>query len=369
MSEDTRIRTDRAWLTCLTCGSEYGMGETLNCRREDGGILDVSYASLWPTVTPPAASGGFWAAAAALPPVAEENRITLGEGGTPLVSCDVDGIGFWVKDEGRNPAGAFKARFSAVNVSVARELGYRAVALSSTGNAGLTAGAYAAAAGLSATVYLPEHTPAPVLDSLRLLGAAVVTADRAAHEAMLAADLAGGAFPASRGMPFRSVTPYGAEGYKTIAYELAGQVPGPLTDVYLPLGGGDGAYGVAKGFAELVQAALIERMPRIHGVQTRSAVARSIADDEVGNHAVSALRRSGGGIITVTDQELRDAMGFALRRGLLPDPSSVASLAGRLKAPGLADGQSACIVTGELTRWSSSVSVWLLGERAAQPAE
>ncbi|MGH7553874.1 MAG: pyridoxal-phosphate dependent enzyme, partial [Longimicrobiales bacterium] len=117
-----------------------------------------------------------WRYAEVLPVRDPAFRLTLGEGFTPLVASPrlAQTLGLkrlWLKDEGQNPTGSFKARGLALAVARAWELGAPALAIPSAGNAGSAMAAYAAAAGLEAHIVVPRDTPRPILEEIRALGA------------------------------------------------------------------------------------------------------------------------------------------------------------------------------------------------------
>ncbi|MBI4409992.1 MAG: threonine synthase, partial [Gemmatimonadetes bacterium] len=193
-----------------------------------------------------------WRYAEVLPVRDPAYRLTLGEGFTPLLAADRLGqtLGLarlWIKDEGQNPTGSFKARGLALAVARAWELGARELAIPSAGNAGAALAAYAAAAGLQSHVVVPKDTPPPILAEIRALGAELRLVDGLITDA--AAVVAAGA--RERGWFDVSTLkePYRAEGKKTMAYELFEQLGGRLPDVIVfPTGGGTGLVGMWKAF-------------------------------------------------------------------------------------------------------------------------
>ena len=193
-----------------------------------------------------------------LPVERADERIDLGEGGTPLVALKRlfrTGIEVWVKQESGNPTGSFKARGLSLAVNRARELGAPGVELRSAGNAALAATAYAAAAGLPCRVALPADTPAVITARCRLHGAQVLSGGRTLVEAAeRLADTDLGYWDLST---FKE--PYRVEGKKTMGYELAEQLGWTLPDwIVYPTGGGTGIVAMAKAFEELRQLGLLE---------------------------------------------------------------------------------------------------------------
>ena len=183
-----------------------------------------------------------------LPPGAE---VSLAEGFTPLLPVEPN---VWVKDESRNPTGSFKARGMALAVSMARHLGATSLTAPSAGNAAGALAAYAARAGMPATVAMPADTPQPFFDECELYGATVhrvagtiADAGKFLREHFLREPAGRDAFDVST---LRE--PYRIEGKKTMAYELVEQMQGQVPDVVLyPTGGGTGLIGMHKAFEEM----------------------------------------------------------------------------------------------------------------------
>ena len=199
-------------------------------------------------------------------------QISLGEGWTPLLDTPrlADRLGVdrcWIKDEGQNPTASFKARGMALAVSRALELGAKALALPTAGNAGSAAAAYGAAAGLPVYVVAPRDTPAPILEEIQALGANLTLLDGLISDCgRVVREKA-----ATEGWWDLSTLrePYRVEGKKTMGYELFEQLGGRLPDAILyPTGGGTGLIGMWKAFHEMEALGWIDhRRPRMISVQ------------------------------------------------------------------------------------------------------
>ncbi|MBA3557398.1 MAG: threonine synthase [Gemmatimonadaceae bacterium] len=211
-----------------------------------------------------------WRYAPLLPLRAGEEPVTLGEGTTPLrelpaLAAELGIRRFWVKDEGLNPTGSFKARGMSAAVTRARALGVAGFTVPTAGNAGAALAAYAAAAELPVRVYAPEATPSAILETIRALGAQLVTVPGHIGDAGKAAR----ADAASSGFFDMSTLrePYRIEGKKTMGLELAEQLGWRLPDAIIyPTGGGTGLIGMWKGFAEIRDLGWLGdtvRMPRM----------------------------------------------------------------------------------------------------------
>jgi threonine synthase len=351
-------------LYCRQCGATAPLTQFVECVRCGGGLLELTVPIKAVHLQLMSRPTSIWHYAELLPEVPPHCRLSLGESGSPLVETRVAGRQLLVKNEGVNPTLSFKDRFSAVNVSVAKSLGYTRVVLSSTGNAGLAAAAYAARGSMEARVFCPPETPGDIQRAIRALGADLQVRERVDHAELVMQSIENGFFPGSRSFPFRGVTPYGVEGYKTIAYEIAAALGQAPDTVFMPLGGGDGAYGVYKGFVELRELDLTDRLPQLIAVGSSATIASSIASDVPGAHALSAVELSGGKRLSVDQAEIRSAMRALANAGLLVEPASSASVAGFMQeaAGGFAtaDGICVCVVTGSLAKWWDRIQEGLL---------
>lgn len=301
-----------------------------------------------------------------LPLQDDAHKVSLGEGFTPLLRArrletELEHSPIFIKEEGLNPAGSFKARGLSVAVSRALELGAKALSIPSAGNAACALSAYAAAAGLEAHVYLPADVPKPFINECRVLGAQVHLIEGLITDCGKAAreDLEKyGRFDVST-----LKEPYRIEGKKTMGYELAEQFNWTLPDVIIyPTGGGTGLVGMWKAFEELEKLGWIgSKRPRMVTVQSEGCApivkafhqgqelaepwpnASTIADGlrvpaAIGDFLIlRALRESRGTAVAVPDSEILQAthvLGKAT--GIWPAPEGGATLAAflRLKQSG-----------------------------------
>jgi threonine synthase len=302
-----------------------------------------------------------------LPLAEREAPVTLGEGGTPLVAVPRVAAthGFrdlWVKEEGANPTGSFKARGLAAAVTRAALAGARRLVVPTAGNAGVALAAYAARAGLAARVYAPASTPRTILAQIRSFGGDLVLVDGHIGDCGKAAR----AHAAETGAVDMSTLrePYRIEGKKTLGLELAEQLGWTLPDaIVYPTGGGTGLIGMWKAFAELTAAGWIQgQHPRLYSVQA-AGCAPVVQGFEAGTDACApwpdphtiaaglrvpaplgdrlmlrALRNSGGGAVAVTDAVLTAAAhDLQTLEGIDASPEGGAALAGavELKARGI----------------------------------
>lgn len=331
--------------TCAECGAP--LLATYDLSRLDGPVWWAGLEGREPTL---------WRYRELLPLRRADAISTLGEGLSPLLSLgkvpEAPGADLFLKDDGGLPTGSFKARGMAVAVSRARELGLARLFVPSAGNAGAALAAYAARAGLAATVYLPRRASDTSEAAARRYGANVVRTGetiRDAGEAARGQEAGTGAFEMST---LRE--PYRVEGKKTMAFEIVEQTRdlGVPDVVVYPTGGGTGLVGMHKGFGELRSLGLLAREPRLVAVQAAGCapVARAIARGDrrtetwespstvapgllvpspFGSECVlEAIRGSGGDAVTVEDAAILEAMrSLASRFGVSASPEGAATWA------------------------------------------
>jgi threonine synthase len=272
--------------------------------------------------------------------------ITLGEGNTPLLSAprlsERLGVELWLKWEGANPTGSFKDRGMAVAVTRALERGAPGVVCASTGNTAASCAAYAARAGLRAVVITARGgVPRGKVAQVRAAGAEIReidgTFDDAHLEARRLADAEGF-------VNVNSINPDRIEGQSSAAREVLQQL-GRTPDVLaLPFGGGGNTVAYAAGFGE--------KLPRFvlgeaaHRVDTFASAIR-IPVPVHRRDVEAVLTRSGGSVVTLSDEQLEDAWKLVAREeGVFCEPASAAGVAA-VTASGAADGQCVvCVLTG-----------------------
>jgi threonine synthase len=299
-----------------------------------------------------------WRYHALLPVQHPERMVTLGEGMTPLLRADRLGtrLGLrhlYIKDEGQNPTGSFKARGMAVAVARAAELGVRKVAVPSAGNAGGATAAYAARAGVEAYIFMPKDVPAAFVSECQAHGATVQLVDGLISDAgkhVAAGRAEHGWFDLST-----LKEPYRVEGKKTMGYELAEQFGWQLPEVIVyPTGGGTGLIGMWKSFDEMEALGWIDaRRPRMVSVQAAGCapIVRAFASgaeratpwqnaatiaaglrvpSAVGDALMlHALRASQGTAVAVAEDDiLRGVRQLGQNEGLFVCPEGGAALAG-----------------------------------------
>ncbi|WP_246494932.1 threonine synthase [Streptomyces zagrosensis] len=321
----------------------------------DIALFDPGYAAAH-AISP---SAGIERWAPLLPPL---NAPSLGEGGTPLIELEP---GVFIKDESRNPTWSHKDRLNRCTTSAALRAGASGIVVASSGNHGAAAAAYAARAGLRCVVFTAEDTPPAVDAFMHAYGAVVLpvpVADRWPLMHKVVEDC--GLYPVSNLTTTHTGHAFGAEGYKTIAYEIHADLGVPAA-VFVPSGYGELLYGVWKGFAELRRLGVTGAVPRIFacepaaGGPLSAAVREGVPATEVavgptdaygidcsvgGYRGVVALRESGGRPLLLSDNELHAAQRELASSGLWAELSAAAGLAG-LRQCGDMEGPVVCVST------------------------
>lgn len=296
-----------------------------------------------------------WRYAPLLPVFDPENRISLGEGFTPILSLQnlANRHGFralLLKDESNNPTGSFKARGLSVAISKAKEFKRNKCIVPTAGNAGGAMAAYCAKAGMEATVVMPVKTPAIFKEECRLYGASLILVDG------LINDCAKKVASLNINNEFFDVStlkePYRIEGKKTMGYEIAEQLGWTLPDVILyPAGGGTGLIGIWKAFKEMKKMGWISgKLPKMFAVQSSNCAPIAAALKNRNNWQLhftpqatianglavpypfgmdlmlKVIDESGGGVCVVDDSEIiKGLKEIATSEGLIVSPEGAAT--------------------------------------------
>lgn len=332
-----------------TCGSPLLVEYDLDPVR--GALVKDGLARREPTM---------WRYRELLPVPEGAEIVTLGEGLTPLVPVprlgETVGIpDLWVKDEGLNPTGTFKARGAACGITMASALGAREVALPTAGNAGAAWACYGAAAGLTVHVAMPADAPLASQAECRLYGADVTIVDGLISDAARTVE----AGVRDRGWFDVSTLrePYRIEGKKTLGLEIVEQLGWEPPDaIVYPAGGGVGIIGIWRAVRQLRELGWIDRLPRLVVTQAEGCApivkafeegreesefwegAKTIAaglrvPKALGDFLVlRAVRDTGGTTVGVSDDEIVDAMrALARDGGVLAAPEGAATLAAAIR--------------------------------------
>jgi threonine synthase len=348
-----------------------------------GATIDICYDS--PQIPVQADLPGIWRYAARLPLRDLAHAVSLGEGGTPLLRSARVGAELGLpelrfKIEGANPTGSYKDRIAAVGIARLRELGKRAWAATSSGNAGAAVAAYGVRAGLDGYLFTLEKAARAKIAQILAYGPRVFAVERLGYD------------PAVEQATWRNIraicdangwgmlvtarrfSPHAMEGVKTIAYEICEQLGGPPDVVYVPVGGGGLLSATWKGFVEWHAAGRADRLPRIVAVQPQGCdgitqawrAGRAVEPIDGCTSAISglqltappdgdlvlrALREAGGWAVSVPDDATYAAQAeLAAREGIFAEPAAAITLAGvraDMAAGRLHGGERAvCLLTG-----------------------
>lgn len=347
-------------LECTYCHATYPADEVIRLCAECSKVLYPRYdlAGARDALNPDELKNrptNMWRYFEVMPVLDEANVITLGEGFTPIFKAERlgDKIGasaVYIKDEGLNPTASFKARGLSAAVSKAKELGITKLTMPSAGNAAGAMAAYAAKGGMEAYVFMPKDAPEAnqievsisggdltLIDGL-ISDAGILSRKRAAEE---------GLFDVST-----LQEPYRVEGKKTMGYEIAEQSDWELPDAIIyPTGGGTGIVGMWKAFAEMEEMGWIgPKRPKMYAVQAEGCapIVRAFREGAefaepwenaqtmaagirvpgaIGDYLIlGAIRESGGGALTVTDDEMKYYMSLvASLEGMFICPEGAAT--------------------------------------------
>jgi threonine synthase len=367
-------------LTCIDCGAVYPLTYRLACDACRG-LLELRYDIARLRAAGPGllAGSGLWRYAPVLPIADPAHRVTLGEGGTPLLDCprlarELGVRRLLLKYDGANPTGTVKDRSSATAVAAALRFGYRATSVVSSGNAGSSIAAYSSRAGLRSLIFAYERTSAP-----KLLHMAATTANLVLYKGVYDDLITIWDRLVDERLFFdcgASRNAYKQEGKKTLAYEIAEQTGWAVPDVVVaPVAVGETFIATARGFREMREAGWIARAPLMVAAQATRAnavarafrdgtpirplkigytVAEGLAAGDPGRKGEWVLRllRDGKGLAgDAEDDEILEAQRRLARvEGVWAGPTGVATLAvlARLLAQKQLDpGQTICAIISE----------------------
>ncbi len=369
-------------LACISCEWQSDDADLTGC-PVCGGTIDVRYetAQISIDTTLP----GIWRYATHLPIRNSGFAMSLGEGGTALLQAAWLGNGLglpelYFKIEGANPTGSYKDRIAAVGIARLRELGKRAWAATSSGNAGAAIAAYGVRAGLEGYLFTLEKAARAKIAQILAYGPHVFAVERLGYDPMVEQATWRNIrtiCDANNWMMLvtaRRFSPHAMEGVKTIAYEVCEQLGTAPDVVYVPVGGGGLLSATWKGFVEWQAAGRIDRLPRMVAVQpagcdaitqawqagrdvqpingcTSSISGLQLTAPPDGDLVLRALRESGGWSLSVPDDEtFRAQADLAGREGLFAEPAAAITLAGvradRAAGRLRGDERVVCLLTG-----------------------
>ena len=328
---------------CHACDSIYAI-DTLRYNCDCGGALNLEKTeNLFPLDGISERSSTIWRYREAIPVDEDASIVSLGEGMTPLLPFNDAEREHYLKLDFMLPTGSYKDRGASVLISKLRELGVRDVVEDSSGNAGAAIAAYCASAEIGCTIYCPASTSKGKLAQIGAYGARLklIEGNRAATtEAVLEA--AETAYYASHNW-----NPFFLEGTKTVAFEIAEQLDWRAPDhVICPIGFGSVYLGLYIGFAELYEGGVVDKIPRLLGVQSAaccpiySAYSRNSRIERIpqiyetlaegiaaerpirGEMIMEVRRKTDGAFTIVSEEEIGFGVKILARKGIYVEPTS-----------------------------------------------
>ncbi|MCX8186715.1 MAG: threonine synthase [Sulfolobales archaeon] len=328
-------------LRCKSCNKTYGK-DFRYFKCSCGGVLEVLIDVHTVKLVFEDRGGGILRYRSLLPDLS--GYVTLGEGRTPNISTSLSNLTLHFKLEYLNPTGSFKDRGSALAVSKAIDLGVNEVLEDSSGNTGISISAYAARAGIRARIYVPSDIPLGKYLLIKSFGAEVVkagTRDEASRRVLN--DLSDNNYYIGH-----TWNPYFIEGTKTFAYEIYEEL-GKVDYVITPVASGTLLLGIWKGFTELMDLGLVSSPPKLIGVQacgydslskhldnairpkcegpTSLADAIRLTNAPRLPYMAEAIKKSGGFLVVVNDDEIINSLKELYRMGFAVEPTSAAAYA------------------------------------------
>jgi len=380
-------------LECSVCGAPHSAFKLQRVSVCHGMPLIARYDLLdpLPKTSINLVEASMWRYRELLPLLEDENRVSLGEGFTPIIALRnlanrYNLRSLVLKDEGKNPTGSFKARGLSMAISKAQELGVTGCIVPTAGNAGVAMAAYCAKAGMRAVVAMPRHTPKAFKEECYWYGAEVQLIDG------LINDCAAWVRETNADGHLLDVStlkePYRIEGKKTMGYEIAEQLGWHLPDVLLyPAGGGTGLIGIWKAFREMQALGWLPadmKLPRMVAVQAENC--QPLVETYLGRQAnsqqyvgrptianglavprplgeplmLSVLHESQGTAVSISEDEMLEGMReLGKQEGLFvaPEGAAVWMAARKLLASGWisADEQILLLNTGSGQKYLENV--------------
>lgn len=380
-------------LICDSCGREVDLATPINLCPHCGGLLEVQYdingLKKSAAVFKEYRRDSIWRYRDFMPFVDEKNIVTLGEGGTPLVkskylgpSLGIENLYF--KNDTLMPTGSFKDRGFSLAVSYALDIGVKRGLTYSSGNAGASFAAYGSRADFPGVIMV-EYQANPVKKAMIMLYGAKTAVLEFDNFLQIETMLNKAVEELGCYMFVNFINPIRHEAMKTYAYEIYSEL-GRVPDFsFHPMGTGGGVWGTWKGYKELADIGLIDRLPHMIPVQPKEVcwlkqaidsgdeegkmygdstktIAQSISGNsplQGGRRLIKTVKESDGEAMAVTDEEIMSAMLDLGKEGIAAEPSSAAAVAAfkqAAKAGKIASNQAAvCVITGSALKQPSVV--------------
>jgi threonine synthase len=314
-----------------------------------GGLLDISFVPAFPREKIKQRKPSMWRYREAIPVENHAHIVSFDEGFTPLSEVTIAGKTVLIKQDHLFPTGSFKDRGASVLISKIKELGITKVVEDSSGNAGSAIAAYCAAVGITCDIYVPADTSAGKLAQIQLFGANLNKIPGTRE------DTAAAVLKAAKTVYYASHyrNPFFFHGTKTFAFEVTEQLGWKSPDtLILAVGNGSLLLGAHIGFKELRDAGIIDKIPRLIGVQAgncaplyrafredlknvpeikgKKTIAEGIAIAAPirGKQIIEAVRDTGGHFIVVSEPEIKGSLKEMCRKGYYIEPTAAAAAAG-----------------------------------------
>ncbi len=341
----------KSTLLCQSCQKEYPPSEPRwHCTCS--GLLTLDFHARFPIKEIKKRKPTLWRYREALPIEHDRHIISFDEGFTPIIEEELFDKKVLLKQDFLFQSGSYKDRGASVLVSKIKELGIKRVVEDSSGNAGAAVAAYCAKASIDCHIYVPEKTSPEKLLQIKQYGAHLHMIQGSREDtAQATLEHARTTYYASH-----SWNPYFFHGTKTCVFEIVEQLGWIPPDIlFIPVGNGTLLYGSFIGLKELQQEDIIDKLPRIIGVQaehcaplanawknnsmpipfktSKETIAEGIAitNPVRANDILRSIKETNGDIITVTEKEILEALYYIRRKGYYIEPTSAVAIAGLKK--------------------------------------
>ncbi len=328
-------------------------------------LLDIDFDANFKMSKINTKRSGLWRYENFLPPSCKSNIISLGEGFTPIINYENNlGLNLNIKLDQLNPSGSYKDRGASVLLSHIKSIGIQDIIQDSSGNAGASVAAYAAAAKINCKIFLPKETPESKILQMRAYGAEICVVD---GNRELAAELA---FEAAKNSYYAShcFNPFFFQGTKTFVYEAFEQMNEEIPDyIVLPAGNGTLIIGAYLGYIDLLKAKLIDKIPKIIAIQTEAcnpieiafkankkiikpiekkisiAEGIAIATPIRATDILECIYKTNGEVISVNENEILESWKECSKNGHFIESTSAATFAGIKKLAERVDAGSSIL--------------------------
>lgn len=350
-------------LVCQKCGKKHSMSEPI-WRCECGGVLDIEFEAKLDFESIKKRLPNMWRYIQAIP-IDDSNIVSFNEGYTPLVDYSINSRKVLLKLDYLFPSGSYKDRGASVLISKAKELGVEKVIEDSSGNAGCAIAAYCAKAKIACEIYVPQDTAPAKLTQVKAYGAKlkIVEGNRL--------QTAKKAFEDAQQVYYASHTynPFFFQGTKTLAFEIFEQLDFSVPEyLFIPTGNGTLFIGAYLGFLDLAKNGYIDKLPKLIAIQAQNCapifaqykqdldkplriqeehtIAEGIAINKPlrANQIIDIIKKTSGEVLTVSEQEIKEALIKLSLDGFYIEPTSASALAGFLKFK--PNGKSIVVLTG-----------------------